>query len=331
MRKKLFLLAFCKQYDSPLHLQIASKYTSLCRYSFSLAIFTLHPTMILVTGATGGLGRETINCLLKTTPAAEFAALVRDASKATDLAQQGIDVRQADYFDYAALVRAFQGVEKVLLVSAVAFTDRARQHRNVIDAAKEAGVKHLFYTSIQRSSDFVLTEVTESDLATEAYLRASGLVYTILRNGYYFEGLAYLIGREVPASEIHFPAGEGRIALVTRTDLAAATAALLTSEGHDNQTYTLTGGQAYSFHDIARELAELAGRPIAYHSSEPAPYIAQQVAAGFPEPVANFFAQWGAATRHGMLAGTTDTVARLLGHQPTSLREYLRATYFPTA
>jgi len=287
--------------------------------------------MILVTGATGGLGRATIDCLLTTTPAAEIAALVRDASRATDLAQRGIDVRQADYFDYPALVRAFRGVEKVLLVSAVAFTDRAQQHRNVIDAAKAAGVKHLFYTSIQRSSDFVLAEVTESDLATEAYLRASGLVYTILRNGYYFEGLAYLIGREAPAAEIRFPAGEGRMALVTRTDLAAATAALLTSEGHDNQTYTLTGSQAYSFHDIARELSGLAGRPITYRSSEPAPYIAQQVAAGFPEPVANFFAQWGAATQHGMLAGTTDTVERLLGHPPTSLREYLKATYFPGA
>jgi NAD(P)H dehydrogenase (quinone) len=285
--------------------------------------------MILVTGATGGLGHETIDCLLKTTPAAEIAALVRDVSKATDLVQRGVDVRQADYADYPALVQAFRGIEKVLLVSAVAFTDRVSQHRNVIDAAKEAGVKHLFYTSIQRSSDFVLQEVTESDLATEAYLQASGLVYTILRNGYYFEGLAYLIGSAVPDSEIRFPAGEGKIAFVTRTDLAAATAALLTSEGHGNQVYTLTGSEAYSFHDIARELSALAGRPITYQSSELAPYIAQQVAAGFPEAVANFFAQWGVATQHGMLAGTDDTVARLLGRQTTPLREYLKTTYFP--
>jgi NAD(P)H dehydrogenase (quinone) len=287
--------------------------------------------MLLVTGATGGLGHETIDCLLTTTPATEIAALVRDVNKATDLVQRGVDMRQADYFDYPALVQAFRGVEKVLLVSAVAFTDRVSQHRNVIDAAKEAGVKHLFYTSIQRSSDFVLEEVTESDLATEAYLKASGLVYTILKNGYYFEGLGYLIGTEVPATEIRVPAGEGKIAFVKRTELAAATAALLTSEGHDNQEYTLTGNAAYSFHDIARELSDLAGRPITYYSSELAPYIAQQVAAGFPEPVANFFAQWGAAAQHGMLAGTDNTVARLLGHQPTSLREYLKTTYFPGA
>jgi NAD(P)H dehydrogenase (quinone) len=284
--------------------------------------------MILVTGATGGLGHETIDALLKTTPATEIAALVRDAGKAADLAQRGVEVRQADYFDYPALVQAFQGIEKVLLVSAVAFTDRLSQHRNVIDAAKEAGVKHLFYTSIQRSSDFVMPQVTESDLATEAYLKASGLVYTILRNGYYFEGLGYLIGSEVPESEIRVPAGEGKIAFVKRTDLAVATAALLTSAGHDNQEYTLTGSEAYSFHDVARELSELAGHPITYQSSEPAPYIAQKVAAGFPDFVATFFAQWADAARHGMLAGTHDTVEHLLGHKPTSLREYLKATYF---
>ncbi|RPD44301.1 SDR family oxidoreductase [Hymenobacter sediminis] len=287
--------------------------------------------MILVTGATGGLGHETIECLLTRMPATEVAALVRDASKATDLAQRGVEVRQADYFDYPALVQALRGVEKVLLVSAVAFTDRLSQHRNVIDAAKEAGVKHLFYTSIQRSSDFVMPEVTESDLATEAYLKASGLVYTILHNGYYFEGLSYLIGSEVPESEIRVPAGEGKIAFVKRTELAAATAALLTSAGHDNREYTLTGSEAYSFHDVAQELSQLAGRPITYHSSEPASYIAQKVAHGFPDFVATFLAQWAAAAQHGLLAGTHETVERQLGRKTTSLRQYLKAAYFPQA
>lgn len=285
--------------------------------------------MILVTGATGGLGHDIIEFLLTTTPATEIAALVRDVSKATDLAERGVEVRQADYLDYPALVRAFRGVDKVLLVSTVAFTDRVRQHHNVIDAAKEAGVRHLFYTSIQRSSPFVLAEVTESDLATEAHLKASGLVYTILKNGYYFEGLTYLIGPQVPESEFRFPAGEGKIAFIKRSELAAATAALLTSEGHDNREYTLTGSEAYSFYDVARELSQLAGRPIAYHSSELAPYIAQQVALGLPEEVAHFFAQWGAAARYGMLAGTHDTVERLLGCKPTTLQEYLKTTYFP--
>ncbi|KQS26557.1 SDR family oxidoreductase [Dyadobacter sp. Leaf189] len=284
--------------------------------------------MILITGATGGLGNETINFLLNNTPAGEISALVRDVSKATDLVERGVNVRQADYFDYPSLVQAMQGIDKVLLVSAVAFTDRLLQHRNVIDAAKEAGVKHLFYTSIQRSTNFVMQEVTESDLATETYLKASGLIYTVLKNGYYFEGLTYMIGSEVPDSEILFPAGEGRIAFVKRAELAAATAALLTSEGHDNREYTLTGSEAYSFHDIARELSSLVGRPITYKNTEIPAYVARQVAAGFPEAVANFIAQWGASAKHGMLAGTHDTVERLLGRKPTSLREYLKETYF---
>ncbi|GAB4045506.1 SDR family oxidoreductase [Spirosoma litoris] len=284
--------------------------------------------MILVTGATGGLGHQTIDYLLTSTPAAQIAALVRDINKATDLLERGIDVRQADYFDYPALVEAFQGVEKLLLVSAVAFTDRVHQHQNVIDAAKQAGVKHLFYTSIQRGSDFVMPQVTESDLATEAYLKASGLTYTILKNGYYFEGLRYLIGSEVPDTEIRFPAGEGQIAFVKRSDLAAATAALLMGEGHEDQAYTLSGSEAYSFADIAREFSALAGRPIAYKNIEEAPYIAQKVVAGFPEIVATFLAQWGAAAQHGMLAETSDTLERVLGRKPTSLGEYLKATYF---
>ena len=285
--------------------------------------------MILITGATGGLGHQTIDFLLKNIPATEIAALVRDISKATDLVERGVDVRQGDYLDYPALVEAFQGIDKVLLVSAVAFTDRLRQHRNVIDAAKEAGVKHLFYTSIQRSANFNMVEVTESDLATGAYLKASGLTYTIIKNGFYFEGLSYMIGSELPESEILFSAGEGEIAFVTRTELAEATAALLTSEGHDNQEYTLAGSEAYSFHDIAREFSSLSGRTITYKSVEPETYVSQKVAVGLPEIVANFIAQWGQAAKHGMLGGTHNTVEHLLGRKPTSLRDYLKATYFP--
>lgn len=284
--------------------------------------------MILVTGATGGLGRQTIDSLLTTIPAVQIGALVRDTSKAIDLMNKGVDVKQADYFDYSALVDAFRGVEKVLLVSAVAFTDRLTQHRKVIDAAKEAGVKHVFYTSIQRSTDFVMEQVTESDLATEAYLKASGLIYTILRNGYYFEGIGHLIGNEVPDAEIALPAGEGKIAFVTRTELAAATAALLTGEGHENREYTLSGSEAYSFYDVARELSALAGRSITYKSIAPAPYIAQKVAAGMPEFVAQFIAQWSVAANNGMLAGTDGTVERLQERKPTSLHEYLKSAYF---
>jgi NAD(P)H dehydrogenase (quinone) len=291
-------------------------------------VVILVTTMILVTGATGGLGHDTVTALLKLTSATNIAALVRDAAKATDLTALGVDVREGDYQNYASLLAAFQGIEKVLLVSTVVFTDRVHQHRQVIDAAKAVGVKHLFYTSIQRSSDHVLPEVTESEDATMAYLKASRLTYTILKNGFYLDALPAVLGPQVPEKEVLFPAGAGKVALVLRRDLAIANAALLTSKGHENQEYTLAGSEASTFSEVARLFSELAGRPIAYVGDEPERYIAQKLAAGFPLPYASFFAEWGTAMQHGLLAGVDNTLERLLGRPPVSLREYVKTTYF---
>jgi NAD(P)H dehydrogenase (quinone) len=128
-----------------------------------------------------------------------------------------------------------------------------------------------------------------------AHLKASGLGYTILRNGFYFDALPFVLGSQVLETEVLYPAGAGQVAFVLRTDLAAATAALLTSSGHDKQEYTLNGGTAYSFSEIAQALTELAGHPITYAGSEPERYVAERVAAGLPEPVARFLAEWGPA------------------------------------
>jgi NAD(P)H dehydrogenase (quinone) len=285
--------------------------------------------MILVTGATGGLGRETIKALLETMPATQIAALARDVTQAADLAAQGVDVRPGDYSDYLSLVPAFKGVDTVLLVGTVVFSDRVTQHTNVINAAKEAGVKHLFFTSMQHDTNYVMPEVTVSDLATVAHLKASGLGYTILRNGFYFDALPFVLGSQVLETEVLYPAGAGQVAFVLRTDLAAATAALLTSSGHDKQEYTLNGGTAYSFSEIAQALTELAGHPITYAGSEPERYVAQRVAAGLPEPVAHFLAEWGPAIADGLFARPDGTLERLLGRRPTSLREFFKAVYSP--
>jgi NAD(P)H dehydrogenase (quinone) len=285
--------------------------------------------MILVTGATGGLGRETIQALLQTMPATELAALARDVTQAADLAAQGVDVRPGDYSDYSSLVQAFKGVDTVLLVGTVVFTDRVTQHTNVINAAKEAGVKHLFFTGMQRDTAYVMPEVTVSDLATEAHLKASGLGYTILRNGFYLDALPFVLEPHAFETEVLYPAGAGQVAFVLRADLAAATAALLTSSGHDKQEYTLNGGTAYSFSEVAQAFTELAGRPIAYAGSEPERYVAQRVAAGFPESLAHFFAEWGFAMADGLFARPDGTLERLLGRRPTSLREFLKVAYSP--
>lgn len=284
--------------------------------------------MILVTGATGRLGRLVITALLQHQPASEIVALVRDVDKAADLAAQGVHVRQAHYHHYDALVTAFAGVDKILLVSAVAFTDRTAQHDNVIRAAVAAGVGHLFYTSIQRDSDFVMPEVTVSDLETEAFLKGSGLAYTILRMTYYAEGLRGLLGPHVLQIGVAVPAGAGKVAFATLADLGEATAATLLGQGHANQEYTLTGPQAYSFLDVAELLAELAGRPIAYTDVTPEAYVAQRVAEGLPAHVATFFAQWATAMKQGMLAIPDPSLERLLNRPATSLRTFLSTTYF---
>jgi NAD(P)H dehydrogenase (quinone) len=170
---------------------------------------------------------------------------------------------------------------------------------------------------MQRSTGYVMPEVTASDLATEAHLKASGLAYTILRNNYYFNALPFVLGAQIPTTELLFPAGEGRVAFITRAELAAATAALLTSDGHDQQEYTLNGGTAYSFGDITQAFSELARRPIAYVGNAPECYVAQQLAAGYPEPYARFFAAWGPAIADGLFASPYGTVERLPSRRPT--------------
>ncbi|MBO2012135.1 NmrA family NAD(P)-binding protein [Hymenobacter negativus] len=284
--------------------------------------------MILVTGATGRLGRLVIAALLQHQPASKIVALVRDLDKAADLKAQGVHVRRAHYHHYDDLVAAFAGVDKILLVSAVAFTDRVVQHQNVIRAAVAAGVGHLFYTSIQRDSAFVMTEVTVSDLETESCLKSSGLTYTILRMTYYAEGLRVLLGPQVLQTGVNVPAGTGRVTFATLADLGAATAAALLGEGHENEEYTLTGPKAYSFDDVAQLLSELAGRPIAYTDVPLEAYVAQKIAEGFSAPVANFFAQWAAAMKQGMLATPDPTLERLLNRPATPLRTFLGAAYF---
>jgi len=155
---------------------------------------------ILVTGATGGLGKAVVENLLKTTSSAQLSVLVRDPAKAADLQAQGVTIRQGDYEDYASLTAAFVGVEKLLLVAGNDVPRRTPQHTNVINAAKEAGVKHLVYTSFQRKTEdgsSPIAFVTDAHLATEKLLHESGLVYTILLNSLYLDVLPQLMGPQV--------------------------------------------------------------------------------------------------------------------------------------
>lgn len=284
---------------------------------------------ILVTGATGNIGRKTLLKLLDRRPASELVGLVRDPARAADLAARGIEIRRGDYFDAAALVRAFTGVEKVLLVPSPAFTDRSTQHYNAITAAKEAGVRHILYTPMIRpeGSDSSIPEVTVPDLFTLQVLQESGLDYTIAAHPPFTESLPNYIGANAVESGVTVPAGTGKVGAATYDDLAEAQAVLLTEPGHENRSYALHGTPAVSFADIAAILSDLHGTEVTYSTVTEEQYVAQMLAAGLPEAVADFLLAWVRGINSGEWGHPSGDLEKLLGRRPTSVRDYLRDHY----
>lgn len=281
---------------------------------------------ILVTGATGALGRLTVEELLKRTDARNVVALARDPSKAADLAALGVDVRQGDYFDKQSLLAACQNVDKILLVSAVAFTDRLTQQLNVISAAVETGVKHIVYTSIQRKEDsaFEISMVTEADIETERALKESGLTYTILRNGLYLDVLPFMLGEDVIQNGVFMTEGEGKAPVVSRADLAAANAVVLTEHGHENRTYTLGASEGFSFKDLSLALSELSGKAVKFHGISAAELSKRYVSRGLPAPVADFLTEWSVAVSSGEFGVVTGELERLIGRKPLNYRDFFK-------
>jgi NAD(P)H dehydrogenase (quinone) len=280
---------------------------------------------ILVTGATGALGRLSIDELLKRTDASNVAALARDPSKVSDLSSLGVDVRRGDYDDPASLLASFAGVDTILLISAVAFGDRLTQQLNVIKAAVEAGVKHIAYTSIQRKADsaFEISMVTQVDIETEQALENSGLTYTILRNGLYIDVLPFLLGEDVLETGVCMTSGNGAAPMVSRADLAAANATVLTQTGHEGRVYTLGASEAFSYDDVAAALSELSGRPVTFNAQSADELTQRYVARGLPEPVAKFLTEWSVAVSSGEFSDVTGDLERLIGRKPLGYREFL--------
>lgn len=283
----------------------------------------------LVTGSTGQLGNAVLQELVKKIPASDVIALARNMSKAQDLKALGIEVRQGDYDDYDSLVRAFFGVDKIYLVSAVAFVDRFAQHKNVIDAARRAGVRHVIYTSIQRTNDQLapIEGVTASDVATEQLLKSSGLTYTIVRHPLYAAELPKFLGANAAVDGFSVPAGNGRIALTSREDLAEAGALLLSQECHENRAYLLNAGQTYSFQDVAETLSQLTGKTISYQPISAETYVAAREDEGWPTPVAQFINGWFAAIEKGAFDQSSQTLTQLLGRKPKDLPAILRDAF----
>jgi NAD(P)H dehydrogenase (quinone) len=280
---------------------------------------------ILVTGATGLLGTKVIDHLLKRVPASQIVALARDAEKGLTIREKGVEVRVADYFNYDALLKAFDGVEKVLLIGSHSFTDRFTQHYNVITAARQASVKHVVYNSIMRK-DRIFPDISDSDIFSEQALKASGLTYTILHQTPFTEVLHFYYGFTPYEKGFRLTKGEGKMAPVTRDDLAEAEAVVLTTAGHENKNYDLTGSESISFADIADILGDLKGQPVPYEVITDIVYKDMRVGEGIPPFMAEFAFNWVDFINSGEYDGSPKVIEGLLGRKTMTMRAYLEST-----
>ncbi|MBJ9205406.1 SDR family oxidoreductase [Citrobacter sp. FDAARGOS_156] len=279
--------------------------------------------MIAITGATGQLGQHVIETLLKTVPASQIVAIVRNPAKATALSQQGITVRQADYSDETAFTAALQGIDKLLLISSSEVGQRAPQHRNVINAAKAAHVKFIAYTSLLHADSSPLG-LADEHIATEKMLAESGIAYALLRNGWYTEN--YLAS--APAALEHGvfigAAGEGKIASATRADYAAAAARVISEDGHAGKTYELAGDAGWTLSQLADELAKQSGKKVVYQNLSEADFAAALKGVGLPAGLADMLADSDTGASKGGLFDDSHTLSKLIGSPTTSLADSVK-------
>ncbi|MFE7974731.1 SDR family oxidoreductase [Streptomyces shenzhenensis] len=274
---------------------------------------------IVVTGATGHLGRHVVDQLLEKVPAEQITAVVRDEAKAADFAARGVRIAVADYNTPETFDGLFAADDRVLLISGNEFDKgRVQQHTVVIDAAKAAGVALLAYTSAPGS---LTAALADDHRATEKVLLAAGLPYTLLRNGWYHENYTENLAPVLAHDAVVAAAGEGRISSASRADYAAAAVAVLTGEGHENKTYELGGDEAWSLAEYAAELSRQTGKEIAYSSVPGETMQGILTGAGVPEAMAAILVGVDASIAKGELVVATGDLSRLAGRPTTPLAE----------
>jgi len=270
---------------------------------------------IAITGATGQLGRLVTSQLQALQTSHELVALVRSPTKAASL---GVTTREADYSRPETLAAAMAGVDTLLLISSSEVGQRTVQHRNAIDAAKAAGVKHLVYTSLLHADRSPLSLAAEH-LDTEAAIKASGIPHTLLRNGWYTENKTGSIPGALASGAWIGSAGLGRISSAARADYAAAAVTVLTTPGHEGKTYELAGDTAYTLAELAAELSRQTGRGIPYNDLSEAEYAAMLASFGLPDYLAQAIASWDVGASRGALFDDSRQLSKLIGRPTTPL------------
>jgi NAD(P)H dehydrogenase (quinone) len=276
-----------------------------------------------VTGATGKLGRLVLDELLKKANPADIVALARDPATLAEYDQKGVQVRQADYDDAASLTAALRGVDRVLLISGNAVGQRERQHGAVIEAAKQAGVGYLAYTSILNAQGSKLALAPEH-VATEKLLEASGLNYDVLRMPWYSENYTGALAPSIEHGAIYGATGEGKLATASRADLAAASVgALVDSPG--GQVYELAGDHPWTMQEFADEVSRQSGKPVKYVNQSEGDYAKTLEGAGLPPPVAGMLASTSYLAGHGELYSESKDLSRLAGRPSTPIKDTIAA------
>ncbi len=283
---------------------------------------------ILVTGVTGYLGSAVIETLLKNIPAQNISALVREEEKIQGLKAKGIHVFQGDYDNIPALERAMANVDTVLLISAGDQGNRMQQHKNVIDTAKNSGVKNMAYTSrAMRNRETLAHHLMEEHFLTEDYIRESGLNYTIFRNTLYMDVLPIFVGKKVFETGIFQPAGEGKVAFALRKEMGEAMANVLSNEDFENKTYKFTNNEAYSFYDMAEALTTLSGKEVKYYPVDISTFQERMRPTGIPEPMLQKVIEFNTDIKNGQEDETTNDLEDKLGRKPTTLRDGLKSLF----
>lgn len=277
--------------------------------------------MIAVTAASGHLGRLALAEAARVRPG-EVVAVVRDPTRLESV-PDGVEVRTADYGDRAAMAAALAGVEGVLMISSNEVGNRIEHHRSVIDAARDAGVAKLAYTSAPRATTSPLMLVADHK-ATEEYLAESGLSWTVARHNWYHENYVPNLAVVARTGVLLSAAGDGLVASASRADFAAGDIALLTGPWRDGSVYEFGGDVAWSFRQLATWYAEALDRPVEYWPVDAATLVSELVASGVPEGGAQFAAAVDAGIAQGALAEVTGELGRLLGRPTTPMPDALR-------
>ena len=280
---------------------------------------------IAITGAAGQLGRLTAQLVLDRAPADELVLVTRRPDELSDLTAAGAIVRHGDFDQPDALPQAFAGVDRLLLISAAEVGQRVRQHTGAVAAAAAAGVGHVIYTSIVNAGSELPLVVSHEHGATEHAIRDHGLRWTALRNGLYAEFQVAAAARAAASGTLVHNSGDGATAYVSREDCAAAAAAVLTTDGHEDVAYDITGPELVTQAQLAALVSELVGRPIEAVAIDDDEATQNLVAAGLPAEAAAAYASFGTAVREGVLGGVSPAVRDLTGRDPRSLRDVLVA------